>query len=57
MNWKEPLILFLIGVLVFLWRDLVHLFDRVAARDVVMVLLIAGTIGAVSLIRHMARRL
>jgi hypothetical protein len=57
MNWKEPLILFLIGVLVFLWRDLVHLFDRVAARDVVMVLLIASTIGAVSLIRHMARRL
>lgn len=57
MNWKEPLILFLIGVLVFLWRDLMHLFDRVAVRDVVMVLLIAGTIGAVSLIRHMVRRL
>ena len=57
MNWKEPLILFLLGVLVFLWRDLVHLFDRVAVRDVVMVLLVAGAIGAVTLIRHMARRL
>lgn len=55
--WKEPLILFLIGVLVFLWRDLVHLFDRLAMRDVLIVLLVAGTIGAVSLIRHVARRL
>ena len=55
--WKEPLILFLIGVLVFLWRDLIGLFERVAMRDVVMVLLVAGTIGAVILIRHMARRL
>ena len=55
--WKEPLILFLIGVLVFLWRDLISLFDRVAMRDVIMVLLVTGTIGAVILIRHMARRL
>jgi hypothetical protein len=57
MMWKEPLILFLLGVLVFLWPDLMHLFDRVAMRDVVILLLVAGTIGAVSLIRHMARRL
>ena len=55
--WKEPLILFLLGVLVFLWRDLMHLFERVSIRDVVVVLLVAGTIGAVSLVRHMARRL
>jgi hypothetical protein len=55
--WKEPLTLFLLGVLVFLWRDLLSFFDRVAIRDVVVVLLVAGTIGAVTLIRHMARRL
>jgi hypothetical protein len=55
--WKEPLILFLIGVLVFLWRDLMQLFERVALRDVVTVLLIAAALGAVTLIRHMARRL
>lgn len=55
--WKEPLILFLIGVLVFLWRDLLQLFERVALRDVATVLLIAGTIGAVTLIRQRARRL
>jgi hypothetical protein len=55
--WKEPLTLFLVGVLVFLWRDLLSFFDRVAIRDVVVVLLVAATIGAVTLIRHMARRL
>jgi di/tricarboxylate transporter len=55
--WKEPLTLFLVGVLVFLWRDLLNFFDRVAIRDVVVVLLVAATIGAVTLIRHMARRL
>jgi hypothetical protein len=55
--WKEPLILFLIGVLVFLWRDLMALFDRVAMRDVVILVLVAGTIGAVSLLRQIARRL
>ena len=55
--WKEPLILFLLGVLVFLWRDLMHLFERVSIRDVVVVLLVAGTIGAITLIRQMARRL
>lgn len=55
--WKNLLILFLLGVLACLWTDLMRFFERVALRDVVMLLLVVGTIGAITFIRHVVRRL
>jgi multisubunit Na+/H+ antiporter MnhF subunit len=55
--WKNALLVVLLGVLAFLWSDLMQLFDRIAMRDVATVLLIVGTVGAVGFIRHVVRRL
>ena len=54
---KNILIVALLGVLAFLWSDLMHFFERLAWRDVVTLLLVVGTIAAVTFIRHVARRL
>lgn len=55
--WKNVAIVALLAVLALLWSDLMRLFERMEPRDVITLLVIAGTIAAVSFLRHAARRL
>jgi hypothetical protein len=57
---RNALIVLLLGVLalglIFLGRALLAFFAHIGTREVVIVLLIAGTVALVRLIRQMARR-
>jgi hypothetical protein len=59
--WKNVLIVVLIGAfageLVFFGRDLLHLFGRIGIREVVIALLILGTVVTVRQLQHAAKRL
>ena len=59
--WKNVLIVVLLGVLaaeVFLFHvDMLHLLGRIGMREVVIVLLVAGTVIGARAIRQAARRL
>jgi len=55
--WKNVLIMAALGVLAFLWSDLLRFFERIGTREVAILLIIAGTIAATRVIKHMAKRL
>jgi hypothetical protein len=59
--WKNVLIVVLLGLLAaevfFFGRDMLHFFGRIGTREVVIVLLIAGTVIGARAIKQAARRL
>lgn len=59
--WKNALIVVLLGLLaaevLFFGRDILHVLDRIGTREVVIVLLVAGTVLGARAIRQTARRL
>jgi hypothetical protein len=59
--WKNVLIVVLLGdfagELVFFGRDLLHFFGRIGIREVVIVLLIMGTVVTTRQLGHAEKRL
>ena len=59
--WKNVLIVGLLGVfageLAFFGRDVLHVFGRIGTKEVVIALLIVGTVVTARQIKHAAKRL